>query len=173
MGKDDIRKQGSGNPGTTNMLRSVGKMAALYTLIGDLVKGAAAALFGYLIMRGNGAAIGSAAVILGHAFPVYFGFKGGKGIATGAGLLLIMDWRVFIVAVGLFAVLTVLTKYVSIGSIAAALTNMIMLPALHINNIFYICAAVFISILILFRHRNNIIKLLNKTENKLSFTKKE
>ena len=141
----DVREKGSGNAGTTNMLRSVGKKAAAITLICDILKGVVAIgiaiLLGYIpdMNKELLLQIAGIAVILGHTFPVFFGFKGGKGVATSLGVLLLSNWQIGLICLVFALVLMILTRMVSVGSCAAA---------------------------ILF-----IKRLLNGTENKISFNK--
>ena len=166
----DIRQQGSGNAGTTNMLRVMGKKFALLTLAGDMLKGIVAVLIGSLLVGGKtGQILGAFGAILGHNFPVFFGFKGGKGIATSFGALLFVFPVQALLAFVVFFVLVAVTHYVSLGSVAAAIT----LPLLVIfttpyNPPVYIITA-FIGASVVWRHRANIRRLLQHTENKLDF----
>lgn len=125
---EDVRDFGSGNAGLTNTLRCFGKLCALFTLIGDLSKGVAAVLLSQLAARllTDGTAdlyfIGALAgifSIIGHVFPLYYGFKGGKGVLVGVSIFLVLDWRVFCILIGIFAVILLLSKYVSLSSIIA------------------------------------------------------
>ena len=182
--KKDIRDFGSKNAGLTNTLRVFGKGPALATLLGDLLKGVLAVLIGRLIAGAFGidntlivgycAAI---AVFIGHIFPIFYGFKGGKGVLMAATTLLALDPLTFAIIIPFFALLVFLTRYVSISSIIAA----IVYPFLtfitqslrnyetpFINALF----AVGICIIIIFMHKPNIIRLKNGTENKFSFSKK-
>ena len=182
--KKDIRDFGSKNAGLTNTLRVFGKGPALATLLGDLLKGVVAVLIGRLIAGAFGidntlivgycAAI---AVFIGHIFPIFYGFKGGKGVLMAATTLLALDPLTFAIIIPFFALLVFLTRYVSISSIIAA----IVYPFLtfitqslrnyetpFINALF----AVGICIIIIFMHKPNIIRLKNGTENKFSFSKK-
>ena len=123
----DVREKGSGNAGTTNMLRSVGKKAAAITLICDILKGVVAIgiaiLLGYIpdMNKELLLQIAGVAVILGHTFPVFFGFKGGKGVATSLGVLLLSNWQIGLICLVFALVLMVLTRMVSVGSCAAAI----------------------------------------------------
>ena len=123
----DVREKGSGNAGTTNMLRSVGKKAAAITLICDILKGVVAIgiaiLFGYIpdMNKELLLQIAGVAVILGHTFPVFFGFKGGKGVATSLGVLLLSNWQIGLICLVFALVLMILTRMVSVGSCAAAI----------------------------------------------------
>ena len=181
----DVREKGSGNAGTTNMLRSVGKKAAAITLVCDILKGVVS--IGIAIIIGNIAKnldrelllqIAGIAVILGHTFPIFFGFKGGKGVATSLGVLLLSNWQIGLICLVFAVVLMVLTKMVSLGSCATA----ILFPVLTLfinehytvltegkNGNVYFVYSVILAIIVLYNHRENIKRILNGTENKLSF----
>ena len=123
----DVREKGSGNAGSTNMLRSVGKGAAVLTLLCDILKGVVAILIaigiGNLVKdadKGLLVQIAGVAVVLGHTFPIFFGFKGGKGVATSLGILLMTNWQIGLICLVFALVLMVLTQMVSLGSCAAA-----------------------------------------------------
>ena len=182
----DVREKGSGNAGTTNMLRSVGKKAAAITLVCDILKGVVA--IGIAILLGNIpnmnkellVQIAGVAVILGHTFPVFFGFKGGKGVATSLGVLLLSNWQIGLICLVFALVLMILTRMVSVGSCAAAVLFPIL--TLFINDHYtvltegksgnvYFIYSVILAVTVLFNHRSNIKRLLNGTENKISFNK--
>lgn len=183
----DVREKGSGNAGTTNMLRSVGKKAAAITLICDILKGIVAILIaiivGNIIKDINKEVllqIAGIAVVLGHTFPVFFGFKGGKGVATSLGILLISNWQIGLICLVFALVLIILTKMVSLGSCAAAVLFPVL--TLFINehytiltvgkqgNVYFIYSVI-LAVIVLYNHRTNIKRILNGTENKLSFKK--
>lgn len=182
----DVREKGSGNAGTTNMLRSVGKKAAAITLICDILKGVVAIgiaiLLGYIpdMNKELLLQIAGIAVILGHTFPVFFGFKGGKGVATSLGVLLLSNWQIGLICLVFALVLMILTRMVSVGSCAAAILFPVL--TLFINehytvltegksgNVYFIYSVI-LAIIVLFNHRENIKRLLNGTENKISFNK--
>ena len=168
----DIRKHGSGNAGTTNTLRTLGKKAALFVLMGDLLKGVLAYLAGYYI-TGNalGGMIGGTATIFGHVWPVFFGFKGGKGVLTTLAVLLMMDWFTALILLGLFIIIVALTRYVSLGSIVGAALFPIVSIILG-RNIENIIISALIAMLIIIMHRSNIKRLLNGSESKLGAKKK-
>ena len=182
----DVREKGSGNAGTTNMLRSVGKKAAAITLICDILKGVVS--IGIAILLGNIpdmnkellVQIAGVAVILGHTFPVFFGFKGGKGVATSLGVLLISNWQIGLICMVFALVLMALTRMVSVGSCAAAVLFPVL--TLFINEHYtvltegksgstYFVYSIILAIIVLFNHRSNIKRILNGTENKVSFSK--
>lgn len=177
----DVREKGSGNAGTTNMLRSVGKKAAIITLVCDILKGILAV--GFAILVGNIVKdlnnpllvqIAAIAVIIGHIFPVFYGFKGGKGVATSLGILLIINWQIGLICLVFALTLMALTKMVSLGSIAAAILYPVLTLFIHNNYIVegsYFIFGIMIALIVLYTHRTNIERLLNGTENKLSFKK--
>ena len=166
----DIRKQGSGNAGTTNMLRVMGKKFALLTLAGDMLKGIVAVLIGSALVGGQtGQILGAFGAILGHNFPVFFGFKGGKGIATSFGCLLVVFPLQTLAAFGVFLALFLITHYVSVGSIGAAVTLPIFVIATTpYDPVIWVSVAV-IGALAIWRHWPNIVRLKNHTENKIDF----
>lgn len=182
----DIREKGSGNAGTTNMLRSVGKKAAVITLICDILKGVVsiliAVLVGKIIKNLDNALLVQLAgifVIIGHTFPVFFKFKGGKGIATALGVLLMINWQIGLICLIFALVLMALTKMVSVGSIAAAILFPILVAFIDQNYIVptsnsnwsYLVFSIIVSLLVIFNHRANVQRILNGTENRLSFKK--
>ena len=167
----DIRKQGSGNAGTTNMLRVMGKKFALLTLAGDMLKGIVAVLIGSLLVGGKtGQILGAFGAILGHNFPVFFGFKGGKGIATSFGCLLIVFPLQTLAAFGVFLALFLITHYVSVGSIGAAVTLPIFVIATTPRDPVIWISVAAIGALAIWRHKANIVRLMNHTENKIDFS---
>ena len=181
----DVREKGSGNAGTTNMLRSVGKKAAVITLFCDILKGVVSIIIAIIV--GNIAKnldrelllqIAGIAVVLGHTFPVFFGFKGGKGVATSLGVLLMSNWQIGLICLVFAVVLMALTRMVSLGSCAAAVLFPVL--TLFINQHYtvltdgksgrvYFIYSVILAIIVLYNHRSNIKRILNGTENKLSF----
>jgi glycerol-3-phosphate acyltransferase PlsY len=120
--KDDVRTHGSGNAGATNMARTFGLKAGALTLGGDMLKGVASMGFGMKLCGMPGLALAGAACVAGHCWPVYYGFKGGKGVAVGAAVALMIDPRVFLTGLGTFAATAVLSKKVSFGSLCAAVS---------------------------------------------------
>lgn len=169
--RQDIRTKGSGNAGATNMLRSFGKTSAVITFAGDMLKvviaiGIAWICFKDSVYLNTIKAIMGLACVLGHCFPVFFKFKGGKGIASGAMCILMLDWRVFVVAIALFALIVATTKYVSLGSIVGALTYPIGLIIVRFD-VWTIVFALLTTILVVGRHYKNIIALCRGTERKI------
>ena len=180
----DVREKGSGNAGTTNVLRSVGKGAAAITLICDVLKGVVAVLIAFLagkIVQGldNSLLIQLAGifVILGHTFPIFFKFKGGKGIATSLGVLLITNWQIGLICLVFALVLMALTRMVSVGSIAAAILFPVLVLFINqnylvpANNWSYLIYSIILAVIVIFNHRSNIKRLLAGEENKLSLKK--
>ena len=180
----DVREKGSGNAGTTNMLRSVGKKAAAVTLICDILKGVVAiiiALIAGKIAKNTDQAllvqIAGIAVILGHTYPIFFGFKGGKGVATSLGILIMTNWQIGLICLLFAVIIMAFSKMVSMGSVGAAILFPIL--TLFIQNHYivqasgfkYFIYSVIIAAIIIFNHRSNIKRILNGTENKLSFSK--
>lgn len=179
----DIRKKGSGNAGATNMLRSVGKRAALLTLLGDILKGVVAVLFavivGAIVKECDKALLVQIAgilVVLGHTFPIFFQFKGGKGVATALGVLLITNWKIGLICLVFALTIMVFTRIVSMGSVGAA----ILFPVLILftktdftvsEGSGYILYSIILAAIVIFNHRANIKRILDGTENKLSFKK--
>lgn len=183
----DVREKGSGNAGTTNMLRSVGKKAAVITLICDILKGVVSILIAIII--GNIAKdldrellvqIAGIAVVVGHTFPVFYGFKGGKGVATSLGVILISNWQIGLICLVFALVLMALTRMVSLGSCGAA----VLFPVLTLfinehytvltdgrNGNVYFIYSVILAVIVLYNHRSNIKRIMDGTENKLSFSK--
>lgn len=181
----DVREKGSGNAGTTNMLRSVGKKAAVITLVCDILKGVVSIVIAIIV--GNIAKnldrelllqIAGIAVVLGHTFPIFFGFKGGKGVATSLGVLLMSNWQIGLICLVFAVVLMALTRMVSLGSCAAAVLFPVL--TLFINQHYtvltdgksgrvYFIYSVILAIIVLYNHRSNIKRILSGTENKLSF----
>ena len=176
FGHQDIRSEGSGNSGTTNMLRVMGKKYALLTFAGDLLKGIVAVLIGKAWLGTQaGEIVGAFGAILGHNFPFYLQFKGGKGIAATAGLILAFHWPFLIVAIPVFCILFFTTHYVSVGSLAVYIgfiTELIVLgqkgyfgmsqPAL----LEMYAVGIFLMIMAFVRHKENIKRLFAGTERK-------
>lgn len=175
----DVREKGSGNAGTTNMLRSAGKGLAALTLICDILKGIVAVLVAYGIGKiGTNVKpeiliqLAGFFAVLGHTFPVYFGFKGGKGVATSLGILLLVNWQIGLICLVFALLVMVITRMVSLGSIMAA----ILFPVLtifitehYLINGNYIIFGIAMAILVIFNHRANLKRIYKGEENKLSF----
>ncbi len=167
LGLPDPRTQGSGNPGATNVLRIGGKKAAAITLFGDLLKGLIAILLGRLAGAGDTviAAMGMAA-FLGHLYPLFFGFRGGKGVATGLGVLLGIAWPVGVAALVTWLIVAALTRYSSLSALCAAILTPLYTAWLTGSRPF-LYLAIALSLLLIWRHRGNIRNLANGTESKI------
>ena len=179
---DDVRKYGSGAAGMTNMLRTFGKKAAALTAFGDVLKGVLAVcigrwLFGYLPAGGAvspylGVYLAAILATIGHLKPLYFGFKGGKGVLVGAVMLAFFDWRVFVIAFALFILSVALTKWISLGSILGAVSFPITTWLFYRDPV--LTAMAFgMAAAVVFMHRSNIGRILHGTENKFSFKSKK
>ena len=164
----DIREQGSGNPGTTNMLRVYGKKAAAVTLLIDVLKGVAAVLIGRALGGEPLACLCAFLVEIGHMYPICWGFKGGKGIATGLGVLLTISPVYGLLELAIAVALFVATKMVSPGSLAAA-AAMPLLAHVFAPDFFWYALA--LAVIVIFKHRSNIGKLIRHEESKISFKK--
>lgn len=171
---DDVRRHGSGNAGLTNFYRNYGAKCAPMVIAFDMLKAVGAVLLGnYFLgyLLGWGAAgkyFGALFCVIGHMFPVFYGFKGGKGILCSGTLLLLLDWRIALVGWGAFVVLWLTTRYVSLGSVAAAISFPITTHFVFRDG-FSTALSVCISLLVLWAHRSNIKRLLNGTESKFHF----
>jgi acyl phosphate:glycerol-3-phosphate acyltransferase len=175
----DITSHGSKSAGLTNTLRVLGKSAAAFVLAGDILKGIAACLIGLRLgvyLQSGGAmdcvsllAAGAGAVI-GHNWPVYFGFKGGKGALTAATVMFMVDWVMALISLGFFVMIVALTRYVSLGTISAAILFVALsfLPVFG-NTFYFNVFASLMAVIIIFKHRENIKRLLSGTENRLTF----
>lgn len=182
----DVREKGSKNAGSTNVLRVAGKKAAICTLVCDILKGVVAVLIAFAIAKivGEDSIDGALliqlagfAVIIGHTFPVFFKFKGGKGVATALGVLLIVNWQIGLICLVFALILIVLTRMVSVGSIGAAILfpvltifigqNYLIDPVSAANS--YLPLAIVVAVLVIYNHRSNVQRLLEGKENKLSF----
>ena len=179
---DDIRKYGSGNAGATNALRTYGKKFGALTFIGDFLKAVIATFIGCLLLSGYlGGAIAGLFVMIGHMFPIYYGFKGGKGVACAAAVVLFLEPISFVILFAFFVIIVLGTKYVSLGScMALALFPIIssMIEKLYIaftgQGLGAIpLVAVLMAVFVIYMHRANITRLLNGTESKLSLGKKK
>ena len=174
--KTDIRNFGSGNAGATNMLRTFGKAAAGLTFLGDALKAFVSGIIGYAVLGQYGVYIAGLFCILGHMFPLYYKFKGGKGVVTAAISILMCNPFVFLILFVLFVIIVACTKYVSLGSIMCVLLYPVILDRIEkwINGATgaYVVIAIVISLLVVIMHRENIVRLMNGTESKLSFKSK-
>ena len=165
----DIRKMGSGNAGTTNTLRSLGARAAAVTLTVDILKGIIAVLLARLVFHEQlGEIFAGAGAILGHNFPVYYGFKGGKGILTSFAVALMLVPLAAIIALIVGVIVIAVGKYVSLGSMSGAVVLPIATAIIENGNIPMLLFMTLVAILALIRHHQNIERLIAGTERKLS-----
>ncbi len=198
----DIRTMGSGNAGATNVLRSVGAKAAIFTFIFDFAKGAISVILGRMVFQyvcgltgvpimiaQYGAYIAGVACVIGHIYPIYFGFKGGKGVLTSAAMIALIDWRVFIIVIGIFIIVFLFTKIVSLSSIcgAAAFPVATFLISYFVDyrgdrsaigpvSFSYVLITTAIALLMAFiliiKHKSNIERIKSGTEQKLKINHK-
>ena len=171
MGKD-IRNYGSGNAGLTNAYRTMGAGKTLFVLIGDIAKGAAAVSIGMLLAGPVGKLVAGIFVILGHMFPLYFGFRGGKGVLVGAVMLLLFDWRMFLIAFVLFFLAVAITRWISLGSILGAVSFPITMAIFYRDPVL-IAMAFGMAVAVIFMHRSNIMRMLRGQENRFSVKSKK
>lgn len=186
--KDDVRAHGSGNAGTTNMLRNYGKGLGALTIIGDMLKVMVAILIAKLILStadlsayelfaGNETimlkSFAGFFAVLGHIFPCFFGFKGGKGVATSGGMVFMIDWKIALILLAVFFIIVLITKYVSLGSLVMAFFYPVFIFIFHKSVMLTVIAVVF-AVIVFVAHRQNIVKLCKGEENKItSKTKKK
>jgi glycerol-3-phosphate acyltransferase PlsY len=198
----DIRTLGSGNAGATNVLRSVGAKAAVFTFIFDFAKGAISVMLGRMVFQyvcgltgvpimiaQYGAYIAGVACVIGHIFPIYFGFKGGKGVLTSAAMIALIDWRVFIIVIGIFLIVFLFTRIVSLSSICAAaafpVANFFITyfidyrggrsavgPVSFSYVLITTAIALLMAIVLILEHKPNIERLKNGTEQKIKIKHK-
>ncbi|MDF2588270.1 MAG: hypothetical protein K0S41_2111 [Anaerocolumna sp.] len=169
----DIRNYGSGNAGTTNALRTLGWKAGLLTFVGDAIKAIIPILLVRYIVNTEDMLeqllllYTGLGVVLGHNFPVWLNFKGGKGIAATGGVMFAFDWRLGIVAFVIFLVVTAATRYVSLGSLIISILFPVWMLILYPGNIHMLIVSLVFTISAFYKHRSNIKRLLNGTENKI------
>ncbi len=186
--KEDIRERGSGNAGATNVLRSHGIGMAALTTLGDVLKSVVSVLIARYVWFAvlgcdeyalYGGYVAGIFAVLGHMYPLYFGFRGGKGVLTVLGMLLVLDWPVALIGLGTFIVVVLLSRMVSLGSITAGVAlcfatffkaKYFMEMAQH-EVIFVTAAVVFVVSLAIVKHMSNIKRILNGTENKIGSKK--
>jgi len=188
----DIRKFGSGNPGLTNFYRVFGKAGVLLVIAIDVVKTIAPVIFGgWLFARFSntilsqvwlfdwlfevslfGQAIAGFFVMLGHCFPVYYHFKGGKGVMAAGAILIVLDWRLALISWGLFIIVTALTRYVSLGAMVGAAAFPVSQFIIGIGSYWELLATSMCTVLLIARHKANIKRLINGEESKFSFRRK-
>ena len=169
---EDIRNYGSDNAGLTNAYRTMGAGKTLLVLLGDVAKGAAAVAIGAILGGPVGKLVAGIFVIMGHMFPLYFGFRGGKGVLVGAVMLLLFDWRIFLIAFVLFFAAVLVTRWISLGSILGAISFPISMLIFY-RDPTLIAMAFGMAAAVVFMHRANIMRMLHGEENKFSFRSKK
>ncbi len=175
---DDVRSHGSGNAGLTNFVRNYGAGKAAYVILIDAGKAVLACASAGLLLQSyldftTGAAIGGLSVMLGHIFPALLGFRGGKGILSGLFVALVVDWRIAMMILAVFAVAYFLTQYVSLGSVLAAATFSIAFAVLHTGNLTVMICGILMGLLTIYMHRGNIARLIKGEERKTNLFKKK
>lgn len=176
---EDIRVQGSGNPGFTNMMRIYGAKASAITFIGDFLKTVAADLIGWLLCGYMGALTAGLFAMLGHVFPIFYKFKGGKGIVCMTATIFMLDWRLFIILFAVFAVSVLVTKYISFGSVLCGMVLPIFVNKLYLISTpenariraYASILSFIITVIVLLKHRVNLKRIFNGTESKFEFRK--
>ena len=174
---DDIREHGSNNAGTTNMLRTYGKRAASLTFAGDFLKAIAACFLGGLLWAQNGIYLAGLFCVIGHIFPIFYKFKGGKGVATVSGVMLFGNPGVFLILLLLFIGVFATSKYISLASIMCAAIYPFVLQRMELllggTPDIHIVFALAMSVMVIIKHIPNINRIMNHTESKTYFSKKK
>ena len=186
--KEDIRESGSGNAGTTNMMRTYGKILGILTIIGDIVKVFVAIWIAFKIISVEETkmifdrisdnpqyvlkSFAGLFAVAGHIFPCFFKFKGGKGVATSGGMVIMIDWRIALILFAIFVLTILITRYVSLGSIIMAVLYPVFMGLFHKDAGLVIISLVF-TLIVVTAHRENIKKLINHTENKIGSKNKK
>jgi glycerol-3-phosphate acyltransferase PlsY len=167
FGGVDIRAKGTGNVGATNVLRTLGIKIAVASLLGDLLKGAMAAWLGLHFGNQGLAALCAAAAVTGHCWPVFLGFRGGKGVATSGGAVLVLMPTILLILAATFVIVIAVSRFVSLGSLCVA----VILPVsalLTIQPWPYIAMSFVLAVMVIFQHRTNIVRLRQGTEKKIN-----
>ncbi len=176
LAHEDVRTKGSGNAGLTNFVRNYGAGSSLLVIVIDVCKAVLACLIGGWILGRygyelEGRMLGGMAVVVGHIFPMLLDFKGGKGILSGATVAMMVDWRIGLIVLALFAVLYLVTQYVSLGSVMAAATFAVLMVVLHYDNFWVMICGALTGSLVVWMHRENIKRLLKGEERKTNLFK--
>lgn len=175
---DDVRSHGSGNAGLTNFIRNYGANHSLMVILIDAGKGVSACLLGGFLLQNDfgfsaGAAIGGTAVMMGHMLPVFYGFRGGKGILTGLFVAIVADWRVAVLILAVFALVYFTTRLVSLSSVLAATAFAVGFALFNLNDVITMCCGIFMGAMAVFMHRSNIVRLVKGQETKTDLFKKK
>ncbi|MBQ3573737.1 MAG: glycerol-3-phosphate 1-O-acyltransferase PlsY, partial [Clostridia bacterium] len=174
---DDIRTHGSGNAGATNALRTYGKMAAVFVTLGDCLKAVIACVLARLIARYTPLGADNTALaiycagfgaVLGHNFPLYFKFKGGKGILVSVTALLFAHWQIALAVIVISIAIMAITKYVSLGSVIGSILFIVFAFIFELDNTAYVIFTTVLALLAIYKHRANIVRLIKGTESKLT-----
>ncbi len=170
-GLPDPRTEGSGNPGATNVMRIGGKKLAALTLVGDLLKGLIPVITAWLLQQSPlTVSLVAIAAFLGHLFPIFFGFKGGKGVATALGAILGLNYLVALCALGIWIIIFALTRISSLSALIAAVSAPLFLYLFNASSEI-VWAVILMDILLIYRHKGNIQRLLKGEEGKLKSKK--
>jgi len=174
---NDIRSHGSGNAGLTNFYRTFGGGLTFLVILSDVLKAVLSVLIGAAVFSGLGEPVAgkylaALFVMLGHMFPFMFHFRGGKGILSGGTVTVMLDWRIALLALGIFLILSVATRWVSLGSVTAALVFPFATWFVYYNGTYTIIAAA-ITVLVAWKHRGNIKRIIENREPKFTLRKKE
>ena len=176
--KDDVRRHGSGNAGFTNFFRNYGKATSLLVILIDGVKTALSCLLGGWLLGAyglgtEGMLLGGLCATLGHDFPAFLGFRGGKGIVCGFAAALVTDWRIGLILLALFALTYFSTKYVSLASLLCAVSFLVLFPLFYPGKSLVILLSAVMALLAIFLHRENLKRLLKGQERKTDFFQKK
>ena len=166
--KKDVRDEGSGNAGATNVARVFGMKAGLFTLLFDILKMVIPMTMGYFLNGAWGVTVAGMAGIIGHCFPIYFGFRGGKGVSVAATIAMFIDWRVTVLSLLVFIISVAISRIVSISSCLAALSVATLTIVFCYGEAAPITLAVFTAVLVIFMHRANLVRLVKGEEKKFS-----
>ena len=164
----DIKKEGSGNAGTTNTLRVLGKKAAIITLIVDIGKGVLAVSIAEMLAGPQAAYVAALAALCGHVWPIFFKFKGGKGVAVAFGAVLRLDWKIALMMVALLVIVVAITKIVSIGSLSVCVAFPVTCWFMH-RELFWV--SLVMALIVAWKHSDNIKRLINHDENEVDIGK--
>lgn len=166
----DIRNSGSGNAGATNALRVLGKKAGIITVFIDIFKGYIAVVIATFFLPLDIALVSGLFVLLGHVYPVFYGFKGGKGVATSFGVLLAVDYKMALICLGIVVLVVLITRMVSLGSITACIAFLILAFWMDPE---FLKVGVFMAAIVLYKHKSNVSRILIGKENKIGTKKKK
>ena len=174
FGAGDIRKEGSGNAGTTNVLRTLGWLPSVLTLAGDCLKGLIACLIGKHFGGVIGMLLAGLCVTLGHDFPVFLGFKGGKGIATSLGMILVISPVLALSLLSVELIIVAITRYMSLASLSVSVAYPLLNAIIFRGDEYYgwyLFFSIACGLLSLYCHRGNLMRLIRREENRLDFKK--